>query len=1322
MKRMVGMFVAVIMLMAVRSAYGGVTHYDFEAYNSGDLLIEFILGDQPWGISIDPLRPEGQQKVYGPTAVADYSDNSVSIAHASLSSVYTYEAKIRPYSAQWAGMVFDYADSGHYYYFRINAKGGGGKPGSIHLLRRNSAKIGDWGVLGSVTYKAFDTNLYYALKITRDRSDGMITAYVNGEKVMMATDNTYIKGNIGLRDEGKKARYDDISLVTSEGLEQQKGASSKHPAILFVCTEYPNTNPMRFDDRVKKELQTQGYEIGWTRNWSDLTPKFLRQFNAVICYTFPRVASEQTQKQMDILRQYVNDGGSVFVTGQAEQEPGRYGLVLQNLFLAPVGGEVLYEQVNDEKNRHYIKGGNESTSPYEFCWTNQISKDHLTEGVSGLWYPGRGICGGSAWTNPIKVDENWKILVKGMPSTKSWITKWDTRSFASEGSYKESPPLAAVREYGKGRIVIWPLHFGFTFVDGYHPLLEDGIVMDGDVEGKKSQGGKLTYNLLKWLAEPSFTSGTMGGYVRKVSIPHSDIGLSRVDWSSLPPMEIPFKNAYLGLVGAQTNLSSGKGTPEEFIDAAKKAGYQFIAFTEDLATLTKDGWDKLADICRKNTNANFDAIPGLYVVDSFDSAFVVFGNIDYPPDSWRAPNDPQKRIKWANCFARGYAVVPPIAVVKIHSNGRPPRFQAMHHGFAIYTYENGKLVDDALSDYLNCQKEGLVLFPLAVHLVKSPEEVLTARVTGFQTYIRANSLEKILESIDDWGGSRGRVYKPSFVSSGPEIQQLYAQRWGTKDLAVQDNDRHRVQIAVKSDVGLAEVEVLDNGKVIRRFLPDGKEFKTEFDNFHDRQHDYVLRVTDKKGGIAISWNRETQVQECWFGMCSDNWNDLGRGKWFEEKIQPLRGVESYLPPAADVLQKWPVIEGHQPGKAPETVGNLATMKQNILTSRYGWVVDYSLDNVYSSGGCPGGIYDRKILPNPNITGTLRETFFCRRAGEVDLRLIEGTIKVRRDIETDGDFPVRFFNSQNAGAPDKFDHLAWIDDTGRLITEAPAPAEVKLKNWSRKVSLKSGEYTAFFPDLVAVFPLEGGYSAYLSRSPESTSMYLGPVKQPQLLKAGTEFKFKYAFMLGTRWAKSGLNEAEDVRVKMGLAGSPAYKVTPKIGSVESTQLVLKLNAENYGWRGTITQAHLPFNLPASISGLNERWSSGIWYKGTNRLFVPEWPKYDEFGFGSWVEKEFQKWRERTDEIQRFGIVGDVGYLQVDTEGGDRDVFIGNLLVCDNPEMWLTLIRDPGRAYFVAHNPTDTTIQCRVRPGPGFDLLGAFDKHITVTAGSSVTVEL
>ncbi|HEY3416510.1 MAG TPA: hypothetical protein VGM23_06475, partial [Armatimonadota bacterium] len=143
----------------------------------------------------------------------------------------------------------------------------------------------------------------------------------------------------------------------------------------------------------------------------------------------------------------------------------------------------------------------------------------------------------------------------------------------------------------------------------------------------------------------------------------------------------------------------------------------------------------------------------------------------------------------------------------------------------------------------------------------------------------------------------------------------------------------------------------------------------------------------------------------------------------------------------------------------------------------------------------------------------------------------------------------------------------------------------------------------------------------------------------------------------------------------------------------------------------TQAKLPLDLPVFIDGLNERWPAGILYQGRNELMVPVW-RIDKVGnrYAELVKTPGEN------QLRRFAINNGTGMLQVDTEIGDKDIYIGNLLVCDNREIILSLDdARPDKRIITANNPTDTPVTCTIKPGPGFDLLGNFSKTVTLQPG-------
>ena len=1111
------------------------------------------------------------------------------------------------------------------------------------------------------------------------------------------------------------------------------------------------TQDLRPPERVAKELKDLGFERGWHVGWDGLTLETLRQFNAVLLYDMPSSSPGKTDPKVEervaLLRRYVEEGGGLWISEYPYNGPK---VETQNRLLAPWGAKILWELVKDEQTLYTLKP---PCPALEFSWTNALTRSPITEGVDGLYY-GVGFWEpGSPTTCPIQVGADWQVLARGMPSAASFKVKAAGPEIEGPGSIASAPPLLAVRQCGKGRVVLWPMSLVYTLMDGYHWMLEGGIVMDGKAQDRRSQGARLTYNLLKWLMEPSLVLG-WGGYAYKPPAPparEAEPGFQEIDWTQPKPVQPLYPHAFVGLVGAQTVLSCGKGTPEEFIAAARAAGYQFLVFTEELERLGQAGWGKLAAACKAATGPDFCALPGLSYKTIYGAEYICFADfLAYPKQEWLQDVDGKRRVKHNDCLVRGFADTPPVVMVYPHRNPRPLRVNAEFYGFATHTYEADKLVDEAFPLFLELAREGLMPYPVAVHFVRSPQEVVGARRAGMQTWIRADAPAGVLRSIQGMHQGHNPLgwCKPCFVSSGPEVRYFYTDNWGTADLAVRNGDRHRIRLLLGAPAGVKEVKLFDHTELFRRFLPGGatlrprpggpKELALDVDNFHDRQHSYVAQITDGAGGMAISWSNNTEVQECSHDMCGDNWNDMPTGKYNNDSGGGhLRGTECIVNRQADVLG-FPVLVN-------QSIHNYATLKRSGRVTRFGWDVSYSLNDVYDGPAWPGIAYDnRAVLPNPFFGGEVRARYFARRPPGPHLTLYEGKIKLRKDIEVKGNPGIALAQARGG------DHGFFPTPDGlQVMIQHPGRKEFALYDAG---PLPVGSYVSVLPLQGSLFALSDGLT-YGITWPAGGKPYAfaGVGKQGEVLKAGTEVAWRLAVLQATEsegdypyakgyypFMESSNVLSEIVQKRMGLSGKPAYEVKPAIGKVESTRLVLRLAAQNGGWRGVVTKAQLPVPLPVTVSGLNPRWSAGVWYRGKAILLSPEWPPYDEYGFGCWTRNSFVVPRERVDEIQRISVLDGEGTLQLDTEDADRDVFIGNLLVCDNPELWLTFItgapgasptgapgaslRDPKRVWFQAHNPTDTGIRAKVRPGPGFDLYGAFEKHVVVPPGSTVEVEV
>ena len=664
-----------------------------------------------------------------------------------------------------------------------------------------------------------------------------------------------------------------FALGSSWGARAAGQPPAKKSAVLFV----PYDDYLRFPDRIAGELAAERFVTTHRNSADGLTLDYLRQFNAAVIYCWEpdQMLNAKQRAGFDALRAFVREGGGLLVTATPGDE-------YVNELLAPLGAKMLVEQILDNAN-FYRKT---PLAGFTFAWTDRILAHPATKGVTGLCYAVDRVEPGTPGVLPLKADANWQVLIKGMPAARTFhptpasLSRTDN---GSAGSYKESPPLLAVREFGKGRVALWPAMSCYTLADGYSIILDGGVVMHSQQGDRHSDGARLTYNLLHWLSEPSSKLAEFGKYQPPPPQPPPPLQqtYTPLDWSKTNDFGPTFSHAYMGLIGARTGLSTGEGTPEEFIAAAQQAGYEFIAFSEDINNMSKENWDKLVAACTKATTDKFLALPGIYYQDNEGDAFVVIGDIGYPPPAWGDPKNPKNKILFNGTIRMALSAkgIPPIIMLPLPSNKRPARYHSSFYGYASQVWENGKPLVEDWKDYVELQKEGLQLFPTSVHLVKRPGDVAAAHRQGMQAFVRADSLATLVRSIDEGHNGRyGWWIKPAYPSSGPEIGTFQAENWGTSDQAVPGADRYRLQMLVRSPKGLAEVQLYDRGTLVRRFLLNGaKEFKRTLDQYHSQQQSYIMVAVDVDGGKAISWARRTEVQEYNFIMCTDNMNDMGPG-------------------------------------------------------------------------------------------------------------------------------------------------------------------------------------------------------------------------------------------------------------------------------------------------------------------------------------------------------------------------------------------------------------------------------------------------------------
>jgi len=1110
---------------------------------------------------------------------------------------------------------------------------------------------------------------------------------------------------------------DGVEWVAKAPLEERP------PALLFQ---------MQPDAKVEKQLLAAGYVVhnGDRRDRIELhrwlTRALLRQFNAFVMTDFPQTGTKGAtpeQKQIiDTLRWYVEQGGGLFVWGGNDQDTGMC-VRFQNELLAAYGVRVLRECVTDDKHR--IKGRH-----FNYLWTDDVAEDPLTQDVAGLYYPLVTGWGGTSWTNPLQVDGTWRVLVRGMPTTYTlplFESKHNVAASKQPATYKSSPPLVAVKQAGAGRISLWPTRATCSFVDGYHFMWDDGLVLEGSADGRRSDGLKLVTNLLAHLVEPTAKSGRFGGFrpagPRQIRSLANEPGFRRFDWSSRQ-VAAGCRNAYKFLIGARTALSSGQGTVAEYAAAARKHGYDAIVFSEDLEKMSSEKWDRLKAECREHTTEDFLAVEGLKWTDQVGNQGVVFGDIGWVKDGWMSAEHPG-RIKVLWHFTHGYDIWPPSAVIHPKLNPKKPWHLGKCKGFTAYTYRNGDLIDDSQDLYLKMTRLNFDDFVLAVHLLDAPEHVAAAAKDGnMQAYVRADSLQQALRFVHGSTPAKSGWHWTTFVSNGPEVQQLQAVNFGTTDLAVEGAERVRLRVTARSEAPLREVKLMDGDDLFRRFRGNGSTFDLTFDYFHDRQRYVIAVVTDARGRTATSWCRWTNVQEQWLSNCHDNWNYMEGGKWRGSRHHTLRGSETYYH-TAPIVWVYPQVQALRDGKrANLTPPRPAVFVETQMVSRFCSVVDFSIEGAFpptASANWNNYAKPEPISPAEDIACRTRRIRFTSRPDHPRVELFEVKLKYLKPETPDPSYAIlaTYTASNNL---EGYRMVTYTDaKTGQTITERRP--EALSRPITHAGEIPAGGYAAIWPyhtggaGIVALDP--GLRYRVVHIPPNSTRCELIVDPGAKELPAGHEVSYRFLAVWGPRFESVQSNHfMEWVKAGFGLQGEPLYRVEPVLGRVAGTRYVLDAVAEDGGFRARFGKAALPSDLPVRVAGLNDRWQAGVWYVGKVRFKRPEWT-FNIYGGMIAVLKD----RTFEDAFLPGPVEAGVGWFALDVEDSDREVYVGHPVVCDRDEAFLQLLDwRAGSAAIEVHNPTDAAVDCTVRNAKGFTLLGEFSRRVAVPAGESVTVQL
>ncbi|MGB9877038.1 MAG: hypothetical protein ACPLPS_04645 [bacterium] len=1061
------------------------------------------------------------------------------------------------------------------------------------------------------------------------------------------------------------------------------------PAVLFLQTGLE-------DREVAKRLMQAGFEFDF--RWDFPEESYIKQFNVVV---LQRGGAYLGDREREILLRFVAEGGGLFISlwkgEHLEDWNGQFRLLEQ------IDARLRPEAVHDKERER--EGG----TPWGiiFASTSNIFPSPVSKGVSLIWYPVSEGAGGASATLTFDVGNEWQIVVRGEASAKSILWESNARGLPPDMIPQEgisAPPIFAIRTYGEGRIALCSINSSYHFWGGYATALK-GIVMEKGINNQPSHFLRLLLNTLDWLAEPSLKSAKFGGAKTPSQLLQEPKLPLVPPWNWENPTFPPPPKVFKGIVGAQTGLSGGKGKVEDYAKIARSLGLDFIVFLEDFSNLPKDKWEELVRECMAVSGKDFLAVPGFRFEDGYGNHYFSAGYRTRYPDDYLLDEKRRFATTHPDIKAPGQAGLVILDWMHnlnrmnltigswLHSQNPCPYYEfRAYDAVALFSQDfrkdPPKLLDELVEGYKHLQNRGESLWPFAISLIDEPKQLKKAMEEGYLNFFEAADLDDLKEQISSWHASMPPYCHLRYVSNGPRILE-----WrfiGPRDYENFDwfdwtHWRWRLRLVVQSDVGLREIMVYDGEDLVRHFYPKGeKKFVWEEDFNHGQQHNLFVIARDLKGRQAISmelFDRPQPLLEEF--MCGDRMNQLsysmqrrddgtGAQSGFVWGMTPNKGPwdgagqiapSSTYKPDNRLGGMIPGFDG-APGGDPTLYINPALecdkgeedlSQGRIRTDRLLHSADLMMGYGRSDGFYPPGVPALNVwntlapaFPSKLLDAEIKRTYFNLRPGLFSSILVDLEIKFKEDVKVDK-LVLGQFNK--AGAKSWFIRTP---EGGIISSEKNHDA---FKEWG-KLKFVKDNYIAFCGSplgSVAVFNLgDEPLDVYVQRDSPSWEIRFpidgkvlkkGDVLRAKILVVGTPFTVEP----DEKWV-------EWVRSEMGLAGKPAYRLEIEKGKVISQEYILEVDGKGEGFAGRISKSNLPLALPIVVRRLQERWS----------VFL--------------LERDKKRARP-------LGQLNDKAYATIDLREGDKDIFVGHPIVCDDKEIFINVVQTGDKIFSVyLHNPS------------------------------------
>ncbi len=994
----------------------------------------------------------------------------------------------------------------------------------------------------------------------------------------------------------------------------------------------------KIDPTLEKRFVKDGIALV-SRAWSTpISLEAMKLFDAVIAPDYGGINTPffalsnslndyyATSRNLEVLHQYIEAGGSAFISISLAGTAGADGC---ESMLAPWGARVRAVQIRDDEHSG-VKG--------QYSWTTNIPDSPLTAEVHRIWYPTNCLRWDDMYATSALVldDKAWQPIVSGMLNSVAAMRVQDAWvPVPNEGA----PVMAASRQIGKGRVTVTTISPFCTLLMPYAaggwvgeanigPI--EGIFMEKGEGELNSDGYRLLLNTLNWLIAETKGAG-LGGYTNARFTAQT----------AAPPVVIPSwttawqegnAKTWKVLIGARSAFSNGKGTIAEYAAAARAEGYSILVMTETFEYLDPLVWANFITACQQASNDELIVVPGLDIADPNQNRFLLIGLRSYPAESLLTTD--KKALKQTQFLSLGFGAHLTV-IARPSTTPMPQQLYKFASALAVYTYRNGKLVDNGLLPYQWQVNNRSMMFPLATHEIYAPAEVKAAAAAGHQVFTTADTARNaawyLLIGEQHFWENPAHVY----ISSGPVITELQSST-GNAHLLTWASDGNQsgasVRIKAQSDVPITDISIIGDHYPIRKWNPNSRNVEQTIFLPHANLRYYYIRVQDALGRTAITPTMVYGIAARYTIRCSDRQNFFGFVWQYTGTDIPDVDLQVPVPDVQEGRGLLPQYHG------PDRGDNMASLLDFPYASQVVHVMDSDLDQRYWYALKEDLIYDGKpsqVTTRSRVyAGRVRYSDFgvSEEYREKDQRrpmiIKEVTVRLRMPVTL---------------AEDIFPSFTRIDpkpEYGYTQTDGKVIKGTLEKSY---IDLPVGGYAG---DMLALSPgIRVGADGTVGFTP-------GAVKGSLLPKETSWYG---------RFVKVPAKEKmQEMRTNMGFGvdGTP-YQLQIKKGTLDGVAYVASFTAEHFGIAGELkAAAAMPYQLPLAIKGINMNWDAALW-RADGAMFP-------------------------------FGVFEGNGWSRLDaTKGGI--FYAGNIIMADNAQLRLSIINwEKDKISIEMNNPTDAEI--------------------------------